>query len=238
MTWSAFRPSDDACVYGYHVPSNALASVSLARLAHLLDLAGDSTAARDAEALSAEIRRGIGEFGIVEAPGHGRIYAYEVDGLGRSLLLDDANVPSLVSLPYIGFSDHADPVYLATRSWALSGANPCWAQGRVVSGVGSTHTRRGWVWPLGIAMEGLTASDDRERERALARIEATTTTGGLLHESVDPSAPRRFSRSWFSWADMLYVELVLASVGALTHVVTRSPESPAAPEGSRAHRPE
>src|SRR5262249_53759207 len=108
------------------------------------------------------------------------------------------------------------PTYLATRAWSLGPANPCWGEGRVVSGVGSRHTRRGWVWPLGIAVEGLTAGDAAEQERALQRIEATVGPGGLLHESGHPSAPPRSSRVWFSWADMLYVELVLASVGALT----------------------
>jgi meiotically up-regulated gene 157 (Mug157) protein len=213
MTWSAFRPSDDACRYGFHIPSNALAAVGLARLAELLETIGDQPAAREAAALADDIRAGIEEFGRVDTTSHGTIYAYEVDGLGGELLLDDANVPSLLSLPYLGYCERTDRVYLATRAWALSAANPCWSNGRVVSGVGSRHTRRGWVWPLAIAVEGLTAAESHERERAIRRIEATVQPGGLLHESVHPSAPRRFSRSWFSWADMLYVELVLASVG-------------------------
>jgi meiotically up-regulated gene 157 (Mug157) protein len=213
MTWSAFRPSDDACRYGFHVPANALAAVGLARLAELLETTGDQPAAREAAALAGDIRGGIEEFGRVDTTSHGTIYAYEVDGLGGELLLDDANVPSLLSLPYLGYCERTDPVYLATRAWALSTANPCWSSGRAVSGVGSKHTRRGWVWPLAIAVEGLTAAEPHERERAIRRIEATVQPGGLLHESVHPSAPRRFSRSWFSWADMLYVELVLASVG-------------------------
>jgi meiotically up-regulated gene 157 (Mug157) protein len=212
MTWSAFRPSDDACRYGYHVPANALAAVSLERVAELLAATGDQSAAREAAALADEIRRGVEDFGRVQTTSHGIVYAYEVDGLGGELLLDDANVPSLVSLPYLGYCDRTDPVYLATRAWALSSANPYWSEGRAVSGVGSRHTRRGRVWPLGIAVEGLTAASSDERERALRRIEATVQPGGLLHESVHPSAPHRFSRRWFSWADMLYVELVLASL--------------------------
>src|SRR5262249_38800582 len=155
MTWSAFRPSDDACRYGFHVPANALAAVSLARLAALLEASGVSGTARDAATLADELRRGVEAFGRVETRSHGFIYAYEVDGLGGKLLLDDANVPSLVSLPYIGYCDRTDPTYLATRAWSLGPANPCWGEGRVVSGVGSRHTRRGWVWPLGIAVEGL-----------------------------------------------------------------------------------
>ena len=207
MTWSAFRPSDDACVYGYHVPANAFAAVSLERLAGLLG-AGDPLAA-DARSLAAEIRDGIARHAIDESG----IYAYEVDGLGHAALLDDANVPSLVSLPYLGFCAGDDPLYLATRAFALGPGNPYWAAGRVVHGVGSSHTRRGRVWPLAIAMEGLTARDESGREDALRRLEATVTGEALFHESVDPNAPSRFSRRWFSWADMLYVELVLASAG-------------------------
>jgi uncharacterized protein len=201
MTWSGFRPSDDACVYGYNVPANAFAAVSLERLGELL---GDEAPA----ALAAEIRAGVAEHGVA-----GEIYAYEVDGLGNTLLLDDANVPSLLSLPYLGFCAHDDPLYVSTRAWVLSGANPSWAEGQVVRGVGSPHTRRGWVWPLGIAMEGLTAVDGAQREDALRRLDATITGDLLFHESVDPNRPSRYTRGWFSWADMLYVELVLASAG-------------------------
>jgi uncharacterized protein len=194
MTWSAFRPSDDACRYGYNVPANAFAAVSLERLA---ELTGDD----EARALAVEIRAGIAEHGVVD----GR-YAYEVDGLGNALLLDDANIPSLLSLPWLGFCAADDPVYRATREFVLSPANPTWTP----AGVGSLHTRRGWVWPLAIAVEGLTAATVEEQDDALRRLEATVTGDLLFHESVDPRSPRRFTRRWFSWADMLYVELVLA----------------------------
>ncbi len=210
MTWSGFRPSDDACVYGYHVPANALAAVTLERLAELLN---DEPLTQEARALASEIRQGIANHGIVDDPRAGPIYAYEVDGLGRALLLDDANVPSLVSLPYLGFCTRDDPLYGATREWALGPGNPLWVDGSSIRGVGSTHTRRGFVWPLAIAMEGLTAATDSEREDALRRLEATLIGTFLFHESVDPRDPSRFTRRWFSWADMLYVELVLAAAG-------------------------
>jgi uncharacterized protein len=213
MTWSGFRPSDDACVYGYHVPANALAAVSLARLAALLEAVGERSLAAEARALSDEIRHGIETHAIVETPDMGRIYAYEVDGLGHAVLLDDANIPSSLSLPYLGYSAEGDPVYRATRAWALSRHNPCWSRGQAVRGVGSSHTRRGWVWPMAIIMEGLTTQDDDERETALRRVEATAGRDGSLHESVHPADPSRFTRRWFSWADMLYVELVLRTAG-------------------------
>ena len=214
MIWSGFRPSDDACVYGYHVPANALAAVSLDRLESLLLAAGtDETLATDARGLAAEIRSGIARHATVEDPAFGRLYAYEVDGLGNALMLDDANIPSLLSLPYLGFCASDDVVYSATRSWLLGRRNPNTVSGRVVSGVGSGHGRRNWVWPLAIAMEGLTAPDEAGRESAARRLETTVTGDLLFHESVDPDNPRRFRRRWFSWADMLYVELALATVG-------------------------
>ena len=214
MTWSGFRPSDDACMYGYNIPANAYAAVSLERLATLLATAGvEEELSREARALAEEINQGILQHGIVDDPIAGRVFAYEVDGLGNTLLIDDANVPSLLSLPYIGFCAATDPVYLATRAWALSRGNPNWVEGETIHGIGSTHTRRGFVWPLAIAMEGLTAATESDREDALQRLEATLSPELLFHESVDPADPRRYTRHWFSWADMLYVELVLASAG-------------------------
>jgi hypothetical protein len=208
MTWSAFRSSDDACCYGYNIPANAFAAVSLDRLGALL---GNEPLAAEARSLAAAIRAGINQHGIVGVEAE-RIYAYEVDGLGSKLLLDDANVPSLLSLPYLGFCEPDDPLYRSTRDYVLGPRNPSWAGGPV-SGVGSTHGRRGWVWPLAIAMEGLTALEASEMEEAARRVEATMTGDLLLHESVDPANPHRFRRRWFSWADMLYVELVLATAG-------------------------
>jgi meiotically up-regulated gene 157 (Mug157) protein len=213
MTWSGFRPSDDACTYGYHIPANAFAAVSLAQAAELLSATGDDDLAMQSRELAAAIRAGIERHGVIVNDPGGRMYAYEVDGLGNALALDDANVPSLLSLPYLGYCAVDDVLYRATRSWLLGPDNPCWVQGRVVRGVGSTHARRGWVWPLAIAVEGLTAKDDEERVDALRRLEATVTGDLLFHESVDPDDPRRFTRRWFSWADMLYVELVLAAAG-------------------------
>jgi meiotically up-regulated gene 157 (Mug157) protein len=226
MTWSAFRPSDDACRYGYHVPANAFAAVSLEQLDAVLRAAhGDLALAADAQALAAEIRAGIAAHGVAADSSGTPIYAYEVDGLGGALLLDDANSPSLLSLPYLGFCDARDPLYRSTRSWLLGPGNPNWVRG---VGVGSGHTRRGWVWPLAIAMEGLTAIDADEREQAARRIEATVTGELLFHESVDPANPRRFTRRWFSWADMLYVELVLATAGISPPEMRAPPPEPPA----------
>jgi meiotically up-regulated gene 157 (Mug157) protein len=198
MTWCGFRPSDDACRYGYHVPSNAFATVALADTALTL---------------RQELLAGLRDWGVVQAPGLGRVYAYEVDGLGNSALMDDANIPSLLSLPYLGFCGPDDPVYRATRELVLSRTNPYYYTGRHAAGVGSAHTEAGWVWHLGVAMQGLTSSDPDEQDRVLAVMEATDGGTGLMHEAFDPNDPTRFTRPWFSWANALYSELVLTWLG-------------------------
>ncbi|MGV1003866.1 MAG: glycoside hydrolase family 125 protein [Candidatus Nanopelagicales bacterium] len=208
MTWSGFRPSDDACRFGYLIPANAQAAVALEGVAAIASgVFGQAALAGRAAARAAGIRAGIAAHGVV-GYGGGAIYAYEVDGLGGATVMDDANVPSLLSLPYLGFCAPDDPLYRATRAFVLSPANPYFAHGRYAHGVGSIHTPRGRVWPLAIALAGLTGTP-AEAAEALEMLEATTAGTGRMHESIDPDQPRRFSREWFSWADMTYVELAL-----------------------------
>jgi uncharacterized protein len=214
MTWSGFRPSDDACVYGYLVPANMFAVVALGYLAEIA--AGplaEPALADDARALAAEIRAGIEHFATLEHPQHGRIYAYETDGLGNYTLMDDANVPSLLSLPYLGWCAPDDPLYLNTRAFVLSPDNPFFFRGSAAEGVGSPHTPPRYIWHIALAMQGLTAADPAERERMLELMERTDAGAGMMHEGFDVDDPGRFTRPWFSWANMMYCELVLASLG-------------------------
>jgi meiotically up-regulated gene 157 (Mug157) protein len=214
MTWSGFRPSDDGCELGYLIPSNCFAAVALDGMSEIAaDVFADHSIGNRAAQLSAEIRGGIEDYGIVNHAELGRVYAYEVDGLGGSVFRDDANIPSLLSLPYLGWCAADDPTYLVTRSLVLSAANPSYFVGTAATGVGSPHTPKGSVWPLAIAMEGLTATDARDRYRALDILEATTAGTNQLHESFDVNDPMRFTRPWFSWADMTYVDLALATIG-------------------------
>lgn len=213
MSWSGFRPSDDPCTYGYLVPSNAHAVVVLRKLADLDDsVFADSELKQRASALADGIEEGIRLFGPISVSGS-TVLAYEVDGLGNQLQLDDANVPSLLSLPYLGWRTNSDAVYLRTRAHILSTANPNFVEGRAASGVGSGHTRRGNVWPLAIAMAALTSPEVDDVPAALDLLERTDGGTGRMHESFDANRPDRFTRSWFSWADMTYVHLVLRSVG-------------------------
>lgn len=209
MVWTGFRPSDDPATYGYNVPDNMFAAVALAELAELETAVWhDPAKASEAEALRRSIVAGIEDFGIVYQPRYGYIYAYEVDGLGHANLMDDANVPSLLSIPYLGYP--ADPaVYANTRRFVLSPDNPYYFTGRYASGVGSPHTPKGYVWPLALVMQGLTTQDPKKLATVLAELRASDTGDHLMHESFDPNDPTRFTRANFGWACSLYAQLVL-----------------------------
>ncbi len=216
MTWSAFRPSDDPCKYGYLVPGNAMASVSLAGLAELAAAAGLPGLSARAAAQSAVIAAGVRSFGIVESGSAGSMYAYEVDGLGHHLLMDDANSPSLLALPYLGWCSPADPLYTRTRSFVLSKSNPYFFQGKEAAGVGSPHTPPGNIWPLSLAMQGLTTANT-DQQLTMARLIAHTDANtNAVHESFDPNDPTHFTRTEFGWGDALFSELVLAVTGRHT----------------------
>ncbi len=214
MTWSGFRPSDDACKYGYLVPSNMFAVVALRNLTEIADcVLRDEPLAKDAAALAAEIDAGIREHGIVRHPDFGPMYAYETDGFGRHHLMDDANVPSLLSIPYLGYAPADDPIYLNTRRFVLSRANPYYYEGRAASGVGSPHTPADYVWPIALAMQGLTSPDPEEKLRMLELMAATDAGTGMMHEGFHADDPTRFTRAWFSWANMMYCELLMDYCG-------------------------
>lgn len=210
MTWSGFRCSDDACTYGYNIPANMYAAVVLGYMAELADTVWhDAPLAAEAAALGKEIRTGIETYGIVNDAEFGKIYAYEVDGLGHSLLMDDAGVPGLLSAPYYGYCDAADPVYRNTRRFSLSPRNPFFYAGRALTGLGSPHTDPDYVWPMGVIMQGFTAQpgeDVRAIIDAIARADAGT---GYVHESVHKDDPAHYTRPWFAWANSLYSELLM-----------------------------
>jgi meiotically up-regulated gene 157 (Mug157) protein len=213
MTWSAFRPSDDACTYGYNVPANLFAAQALRAVAEIAEeVWADAALAADARALSGELVDGVAAHGVVPAPGGAagaRVYAYEVDGLGGVLCMDDANTPSLLSLPLVAPDVLDHDVWRATRAFVLGPANPYWFSGTVAAGVGSPHTGPGRVWPIALAVEGLTGTP-ADRARLLQLVADTDGGTGHVHEGFDPSDPTAFSRPWFSWADSMFCELALA----------------------------
>ncbi|TCU50576.1 hypothetical protein EDF33_1011078 [Curtobacterium sp. PhB146] len=212
MTWCGFRPSDDACTYGYNVPANLFAAEALLAVAAIArDVWSDTGLADDADVLRASILDGVRQHGVVPGPAGEDVYAYEVDGLGGVLLMDDANTPSLLSLPLSAPSVLDDSVWAATRDFVLSPANPYWFSGTAAAGVGSPHTLPQRVWPIALAVEGLVSGSPERRRELLDVLVATDGGTGDMHESFDVEDPTQFSRPWFSWADAMFCELALAA---------------------------
>jgi len=207
MVHGAFRPSDDRCELPLSVPINLALAAALEAVAPVAVEAGAPASAADARSLAAEIRAAVDRDGIVEGDGAPR-WAYEVDGRGGRVLMDDANAPSLLSLPYLGACRPDDPLYLATRRWVLSPANPWRFAGAAGDGIGSPHTGPGRIWPIAVAIRGLTATVQQERLAAVRLLGATHAGTYLAHESFDVSDPADFTRSWFAWANSLVGELV------------------------------
>lgn len=214
MIWSGFRPSDDPCRYQYNIPDNMFAVIVMQELSTIeQEVYRNKRDAQNAWGLSVQIQRAIERYGVVFAPGFGRIYAYEVDGLGHANLMDDANIPSLLSIPYFGYLPRTDFTYAATRRFALSDRNPYYFVGKYARGIGSPHTPRGYVWPLSLVMQALTSKDDAEVDELLRYIAVSDVGDHRLHESFDVNWPERFTRADFAWPNALYAELVLSRHG-------------------------
>ena len=211
LTWSGFRPSDDACELGYNIPANAFACVALRAIVEIATaVLGDGELATGARELEAELRAAIEQHGTID---DGAAYAYEVDGAGATLFMDDANVPSLLAMPYFGWCEPDDPRYLETRARVLSSRNPYFFEGSAASGVGSPHTPERHVWPIALAIQGLTTTDRDEQRRILALLARTDAGTDLMHESFHVDDPATFTRPWFSWANAMYCELALELAG-------------------------
>lgn len=213
MIWTGFRPSDDACVYNYLIPSEMMAVVALGDLEEIERVAyRNLIKSNQALTLRDEVQNGIQRYGEVYTPNYGYIYAYEVDGLGHQVLMDDANIPSLLSAPYLGYTRPTARVYLNTRRFILSKDNPYYYAGKVARGVGSAHTNDGYVWPLALLMEGFTATSQTERRTVLAELLASDPGDHLLHESFDPNDPKNYSRKDFGWPNALFSEYVITEI--------------------------
>ncbi len=214
MVWTAFRPSDDPVRYHFNIPVNMFAAVVMRDLTGVArDVWHDERMAQNAWGLSVEIQRGIEQYGTLELPPFGRIYAYEVDGRGHANVMDDANIPSLLSIPYFGYLPKNNSLYLATRRFALSERNPYFYHGKYASGIGSPHTPHGYVWPLALCVQALTATDDREVDQVFGWIAVSDVGDHRLHESFNAEWPESYTREDFAWPNALYAELVLTRRG-------------------------
>lgn len=210
MTWSGFRPSDDACKYGYLVPANMFAVVVLGYMAEITGEIYQNTALKETILqLRQEIDDGIQKHAIVEHETFGEIYAYEVDGQGNFNLMDDANVPNLLSIPYLGYCSLEDPIYQNTRAFILSQENPYYYSGSVLKGIGSPHTPEQYVWSIALSMQGLTSQSEAERAELIELLKSCHAGTFFMHEGVEVNHPEQFTRSWFAWANSIFSEFVL-----------------------------
>jgi hypothetical protein len=210
MICSMFRPSDDATTYAFLVPSNCFAVVSLKQLAEMsTQIKGNISFADECIALANEVDAAIQKHAIVKHPKYGKILAYEVDGFGNYLMMDDANVPSLLSLPYLGYMDQNSKLYQNTRNFVWSLDNPYYYKGKSGEGIGGPHVGPDMVWPMSIIMKALTTNDKEEIASCLKQLKYTHAGTGFMHETFHKNNPEKFTRSWFAWANTLFGELLI-----------------------------
>ncbi len=210
MIRSGFRPSDDACIFPYLIPSNFFAATSLDQLAEIHStVLSDQAAAQGCRALAAQVRDGLAKHAKARHARYGEIYAFEVDAYGSSLLMDDCGIPGLVSVPYLGCMRADDPVYRNTRAFALSEANPFYYHGTAGEGLGSPHSGLDMIWPMGIIARALTSESEAEIGACLKTLKQTHAGTGFMHEAFNKDDASKFTRKWFAWANTLFGELVL-----------------------------
>jgi uncharacterized protein len=211
MIFSGFRPSDDACIYPFLIPANLFAVQALIGLremaANVLD---DLALAQSCDALIRTVQSALTRYGTVQHPVAGRIWAYEADGYGNALMMDDANIPSLLSLPYLGVCPLSDALYQRTRRFVLSPENPYFFQGTAAEGIGGPHAGLNYIWPMSIIVRAMTTEDDREILQCLRWLRDTTAGTGFMHESFFKDDASQFTRAWFAWANSLFGELILS----------------------------
>ena len=209
MTWSGFRPSDDGCQYGYLTASEMFAVVVLGYMEEMLtEVCGNADLASQCAKLRKEIDAGIKRYCVVPHPVYGQIYACETDGMGNYSMIDDANIPSLLSIPYIGYADATDELYQNTRKFLLSKQNPYYFEGKFAKGIGSRHTPDDYVWHMALVMQGFTSISREEKKELLDMLVATDAGTGYLHEGFHVDDPAVYTREWFTWPNSLFAEYV------------------------------
>jgi meiotically up-regulated gene 157 (Mug157) protein len=216
-----FRPSDDATIFPFMIPSNFFAVVSLSQAAEMVNaIFKDRTLSSELQGLASEVKEALRQHSIVQHPTFGKIYAFEVDGFGNHNLMDDANLPSLLSLPYLNALPVNDPIYQNTRRFALSSSNPYFYKGRVAEGTGGPHVGRdNMVWPLGIIARGLTSTNDTEIRQCINMLKATHAGTGFIHETFNQDDPADFTRKWFAWGNTIFGEFLWKTLMTKPHLL-------------------
>ena len=211
---SVFRPSDDATTLPFLIPSNFFAVSSLRKAAEILSVVnGNDGLARQCTDLASEVEQALKKYATFEHPKYGTVYAFEIDGFGSRLFMDDANVPSLLALPYLGDVDVNDPVYQNTRRLVWSEDNPYFFKGKAGEGIGGPHIGYDMVWPMSIMMRAFTSRDDEEIRDCLRMLMTTDAGTGFMHESFHKDNAEKFTRKWFAWQNTLFGELILKLIG-------------------------
>ncbi|RYD82179.1 MAG: glycoside hydrolase family 125 protein [Sphingobacteriales bacterium] len=217
---SSFRPSDDATTYPFLIPANLFAVHVLSQAAEMLvNIHQDTMLASQCINLATEVAAALRKHEAVKHPQHGKIFAFETDGFGNHLYMDDANVPSLLSLPYLGSVSADNKVYQNTRKFILSKSNPYFFKGKYAEGVGGPHVALDMIWPLSIIMRGLTSNNDEEIKNCLQMLIKTHGDTGFMHESFHKDDPKNFTRSWFAWANTIFGEFVLQVYNTKPHLL-------------------
>ena len=207
---SMFRPSDDSTMYPFLIPSNIFAVASLQQLSFIYsNVLNKKEFAIVCEEMALEVNKAIKKYAVSEHLQFGEIYTYEIDGFGNKLFMDDANVPSLMSLAYLGAHQPNDKIYQNTRKFLLSDNNPYFLKGKYAEGQASPHTGKNKIWPMGIILRAMTSTDDKEIVKCIKMLKATHAGTGFMHESFDKDNPNDYSRDWFAWANTLFGELIL-----------------------------
>jgi len=207
---SMFRPSDDATIYPFLIPSNYFAVLSLNQLGAMSDQLGkDHKTAEKCRRLANEVYTALQHYAIGAHATYGNILAYEADGFGDQSFMDDANVPGLLSMPYLGTIKVSDPLYQNTRKFLLSPDNPYFFKGKAAEGIGGPHVGLGYIWPMSIIIRALTSTDEKEITMCFKWLKGTHAGTGFMHESFNKNNPADFTRKWFAWANTLFGELVI-----------------------------
>ena len=220
LIFSSFRPSDDATQFGFLIPSNMFAVVSLRQLAEIeKTVLNNQIFANECSAFADEVDTAIKNYGIVCHPVCGQVYAFEVDGFGNALCMDDANIPSLLAAPYLGYCSLDDATYLRTRKLIWSDNNPYFFKGKAGEGIGGPHVGLDYVWPMSIIMKGLTSNDPDEIKTCIKQLRDTDGDTGFMHESFHSDDATNFTRSWFAWVNTLFGELILKTSREHPHLL-------------------
>ncbi len=271
LSSSMFRASDDSQVFPYHIPANAMFSVSLDLVADVLAAAAQElrleavaikggngpvwnigtcnsdtrvrtietgTArldelAKECRELAATLRKGIETAGVRRDANGNPYYVYEIDGFNNYYFMDDANIPSLLSLPMLGYTPRNSSIYIETRKRILSRAtNPYYFSGSKFAGVGGPHIGYKFVWPMALIVQGLTADEgvagDKEVADILEKLVMAGLAGnqgtpgqgyGFMKEAVHADGANRFTRPWFAWANGLFGQLILDVAVKRPHLI-------------------